>query len=193
MNKTIFLAVAALVGSALQAQTSYQFQGKLSIASAQGDLLSLTGKQQGHAFEGGIQIKLTQPELNLYVHGGHLVVRRNDVAGMNNADAKTTWVGLDLNYDVNERITIYTGPTLNSWDIVTKATGSYPDTNWHLGWRAGLGYQINAKWGVDACYSFSEWSRVQQKSVTGSNVGPVANQPWRINPAWFTVGATYKF
>ncbi len=188
MKKTLFLAVAALVGASLHAQSSYFFQGKLSIASAQGDLLSLTQKQQGHAFEGGIDIKMAQPDLNLYVHAGHLVVRRNDVLGANNADAKNTWVGVDLKYPVTEKIHLYTGPTLNTWDIVTKRTGGLPDTAWHLGWRLGMTYQLTDRWGIDANYAASEYARVAIKRADGST-----ERMWRVNPAWFTVGATYKF
>lgn len=187
MTKRMIIGVAMMLGLALQAQTTVDYRAKAGLVSAQGDLLGLTNRHQGYFLEVGANMALKDPDLGLYFHLGHLVIRRDTLDAGNYCDAKDTWFGLDLQYPVTKQFSLFTGPTLNQWDI-TALTGPYPDTTWKFGWRLGGRYEISKKWSVEAVYSISEWTQLQLKNRNGS-LRPLEN----VSPSWFTVGASYTF
>jgi len=187
MNKRTIIGLALTLGVALQAQTTIEYRAKVGLVSAQGDLLSLTNRHQGYFFEVGANLSIKDPDLGLYFHLGHLVVRRDALDSGNYADVKDTWFGLDLQYPVTSKFGLFTGPTLNQWDV-TALTGPYPDTNWKLGWRIGGRYSVTKSWSVEAIYSLSEWTQLQRKNRDGT-LRPTRN----MAPTWFTVGAAYTF
>jgi len=187
MKKSTIIGLLVLLGPALQAQATMDYHLKAGLVSALGDMLNLTNKHQGHFFEGGVSFNLKNPELGLYVHLGHLVVRRDKLDSGNFCDVKNTWAGVDLQYPVNKSFGLFTGPTMNQYDV-TALTGPYTDTNWKLGWRVGGKYAITKNWSVEGIYGFSEWTRIQRKNRNGT-LKPLE----ALNPSWFTVGAAYTF
>lgn len=187
MNMRTIIAAVLTLGVGLQAQTTVDYRAKAGLVSAQGDLLSLSNRHQGHFLEVGANLAIKEPELGLYFHLGHLVVRRDALDSGNYADVKNTWAGLDLQYPVTSRFGLFTGPTMNQWDI-TALTGPYPDTGWKFGWRLGGRYAVTKTWSVEAIYSFSEWAQVQRKNRNGT-LKPTEN----MAPSWFTIGAAYSF
>lgn len=188
MKKTIAFSLLALLGSALPAQST-EYSLKTGLVDAQGDMVNLTKRHWGYFFEGGVKFTLAQPELSFQVHAGHLIVRAKKQPGTNYVDFKDTWIGADILYAVKDtKFTVFTGPTLNSFDVKAMNTGAYPDTNWKFGWRVGTKYQISKHFATDVVYNFAEWARFQTKNANGS-LNPVA----AYNPSWFTVGVSYTF
>ncbi|MDP2875147.1 MAG: outer membrane beta-barrel protein [Holophaga sp.] len=188
MRKFITLSLLALVGSVLPAQST-EYSVKTGLVNAQGDMVNLTQRHLGYFFEGGVKFTLTEPDLSLYVHAGHLTVRAKQEDLANNCDVKNAWVGLDLLYPVKTTgLTIFTGPTLNTFDVKAQKTGAYPDTSWKFGWRLGTKYQITKSVAVDAVYNFAEWTRFQTKDRLGA-LQPMA----AYRPSWLTVGVSYTF
>jgi len=188
MRKTIAISLLALLGSVLPAQST-EYSVKAGLTNAQGDMVNLTQRHLGYFFEGGVKFTLTEPDLSLYVHAGHLIVRAKKDPLANNVDMKDTWVGVDLLYPVKRTpLTIFTGPTLNSFDVKATKTGSYPDTSWKFGWRVGAKYQISKQFDVSAVYNFAEWTKFQTKTAAGAT-----NPTAAYRPSWVTVGVSYTF
>lgn len=187
MKKSTIIGLLVLLGPALQAQTTVDYRLKTGLVSAVGDMVNLTNKHLGYFFEAGANFGLKDPDLAFYAHVGHLQVRRDTFDAGNYADVKNTWFGVDLLYPVNKQFDLFTGPTLNSWDV-TALTGPYEDTSWKLGWRLGGRYAFGQHWGVEGIYNFAEYARLQRKNRNGT-LRPVE----ALNPSWFTIGVSYKF
>jgi hypothetical protein len=187
MNKSVIISLALVSGIALCAQSTVDFRAKAGLVSAQGDLLSLTNRHQGRFFEAGANLSIKDPDLGLYFHVGHLVVQRDELDAGNFADAKNSWLGLDLQYPVTSKFGLFTGPTMNLWSV-TALTGSYPDSSWKMGWRVGGRYTVAKNWSVEAVYSLSEWTQLQRKNRNGT-----LRPPENLAPSWFTIGAVYSF
>lgn len=187
MMKRTIIGLLVLLGPALHAQATMDFKLKTGITSAVGDMVNLTNRHLGYFFEGGADVHFKGPDLKLFAHLGHLQVRRDELDAGNYADVKNTWFGVDLMYPVTNKFDLFTGPTMNSWDI-TALTGPIDDTSWKFGWRLGGRYAITSKWGVEGIYSLAEYARVQRKNRNGT-----ARPAEALNPSWFTVGVSYKF
>jgi hypothetical protein len=125
--------------------------------------------------------------IGMGVQAGYVVIRADkDVPW--GATAKTTFIGVDLIYQVMKGpLTLRTGPVLSSWDItqarpwnpVTKSaapasTGALGETAFKLGWRAALEYRINGQWSASAVWVTSSWKTA-------------------VNPSYIGVQAGYKF
>lgn len=191
MKNLRFLLVLVTGTLGLGAQ-DWQYSAKLGLVSAQGDLATLTQRHNGFMGELSAQNRFVEG-LDYRFHVGHLVVRRENYTGLaandprnNTADAKNTWIGAEFVYLAYAgKVDFYTGPTLNQWDVVTKGQGSQGDTNWHMGWRAGITWNVTKNWGVDVHYGLSEWQRYQS-SVPGA-------ARLQINPSWLGMSARYSF
>jgi hypothetical protein len=191
MKRALILSVILGLGASLSAQ-DWTIAAKLGFVSAQGDLASLTYTHQGLMGELSAQKNLSEG-LDIRVHAGHMVVRRETFTGLsasdartNAADAKNTWGGAEFVYAFfGQKLDLYTGPTLNQWDFIGARQGPLGDTNWHMGWRAGATWKVNAKWGVDVHYGLSEWARFTPTAPAGP-----ARQ---VNPSWVGVAARYVF
>jgi hypothetical protein len=187
MKKGTIIGLLVLLGPALQAQVTMDYRLKTGLVSAVGDMVNLTNRHLGYFFEGGVNLDLQSPKLALFAHVGHLAVRRDELDAGNYADVKNTWVGVDLLYPVNKKFDLFTGPTLNTWDV-TALTGPYDDTSWKLGWRLGGRYAFTKHWGVEGIYNIAEYARLQRKNRNGT-LKPVE----ALRPSWFTVGVSYTF
>ena len=188
MRKTIIISLLVLLGPVLHAQPT-EYSVKAGIVNAQGDMVNLTQRHLGYFFEGGAKFTFAEPDLSIYVHAGHLTVRAKKEVAANNCDVKDAYFGVDLLYPFkNAAFTIFTGPTLNTFDVKAMATGGYPDTSWKFGWRLGAKYQVTKNVGVDAVYNFAEWTKFQTKTVSRA-LNPIA----AYRPSWVTIGVSYTF
>lgn len=188
MKKILAACVLGLLGASLSAQST-EYSLKAGLVNAQGDMVNLTQRHLGYFFEGGVKFTLSEPNLSFYLHGGHLIVRANKEPNTNYVDFKDTWVGADLLYPIGTtKITLFTGPTLNSFDVKAMKTGAYPDTSWKFGWRVGGKYTITKHLSADLVYNFAEWTRFQTKNFNGT-LNPVG----AYNPSWLTAGVSYTF
>jgi len=194
MKKFVLSGMALLAGAALCAQEGWEYRLKGGIVSAQEDLVRLTREHNGIFGEISARKALNAEGLALNFHGGHLAVYRKVVdvpatdPGSDTADAKNSYIGLDISYPVTSGFRLYTGPTLNVWDIVAKTAGKRPDSSVKFGWRGGASYAFLERWAVDVSYSVSEWTRYQPRLAETT-----PNQQVRRNPTWVSIGVSYKF
>lgn len=189
MNARTILGLLVLAGTALQAQTSFDYRAKLGLVSAQGHLLGFTGKHQGYFYEVGVGMNIKDPDLNLYFHAGNLNVGRDDSETANFAKAKNFWFGMDLQYPVTEKFSLFTGPTMNMWDITPRIGKPYPGNSFKMGWRLGAKYHIYKRYSVEALYGLSEYGNLQLRDMSGNYTG----RSMARHPSWFTLGVTYQF
>lgn len=193
MNARTILGLLVLAGAALQAQTTFDYRAKLGLVSAQGHLLGFTGKHQGYFYELGVGMNLKDPDLNLYFHAGNLNVGRDDSATANYAKAKNFWVGLDLQYPVTEKLSLFTGPTMNQWDITPRVGRPYAGNSFKMGWRLGAKYHLHKRYSVEALYGLSEYGNIVLRNLDGTTPTSTSNNTRARHPSWFTMGVTYQF
>lgn len=194
MKKFVLSGMALLAGASLSAQDGWEYRLKGGFISAQEDMVRLTREHQGLFGEISARRSLNAEGLGLNFHGGHLAVYRKDVAvattdpGSDTADVKNSWVGMDIYYPVKGGFHLYTGPTLNIWDIVAKTAGKRADSSAKFGWRAGGAYPFLKRWAVDLNYNVAEWTLYTPRLAETT-----PKQAVRRNPSWVSIGVSYKF
>lgn len=105
-------------------------------------------------------------------------------------DMMGIYVGVDFVYTPSKRLPIFatTGPTFHTWNVDMVDSLDNPSQGhkgMKLGWRLGLGYEINNKFKVEILYALSEWRSDPDLSyVQGLNPS---------NPAYFSIRASYNF
>jgi hypothetical protein len=217
-SKRIGSALVLLLagGMSLGAQ-DYEQTIKFGLINPQGDMRQLTQSAVGYGFEYNLDI-LPSKEAGIGVGfaagwfnsegkksftGSALEPTGNpydaatgtvpDPMYLNGAaTVKSTWIGIDLLYAVeNTPLTIRTGPIMASWDVtqlhpIYPNTGAMGETGFKLGWRFGLDYRFSKSWSGSIFYSQAHW-----QNLTNDSINP--NNEFQSNPSWVSIMAGYKF
>jgi hypothetical protein len=152
------------------------------------------GIGQYHA-EFGVQFYHEQSTLFVRPNIGYTRILGNPKEGIKVYDAAAYFVGLELVYNLSKRLPLRAtmGPSFHFWEVneVNFKLGggnispSQGETSIKLGWRMGLGYEINSSYRVDFTYTMTEW-----KSSRNMRYIPGLNPSL---PAYFTLKASYTF
>ena len=135
----------------------------------------------------------------------HNVAGTGAVAGVDVASIKHLPPTLTLNYyfaDANSKLQPYVGAGINytiffdedasaSYEKITGSTDVDLDDSWGLAFHAGIDYQLNEKWSLNAGY----WYLDIDTEATMKSSGALGTQKVDvdIDPDVFMVGLSYKF
>lgn len=166
------LAAAALPLAAEDKNVNFQF--KAGWVNSQGQLRSLTQNPSGYGGELALNWRYNESGFGFGFHGGFNTITAKKITGRHTFAAKTGILGVDFQYPLAKSFQLYSGPVLATYDVSDNAGLPAGENAWKMGWRAGLQYDINDRWGVTFNYTQTAW-------VSGTN------------PSFATLMATYKF
>ncbi|MDR0498858.1 MAG: hypothetical protein LBH03_03855 [Holophagales bacterium] len=160
--------------------------------------LSLTGSPWGGpgAFHSELGIEFLHKQSTLLVrpNGGYtrMLSKKPEEGQGPLYDLLGVYIGFDLVYNISKRLplTATMGPSFHSWSVErTNPPPGYGNPNqferrMKVGWRMGLGYNIDDRFRVDFTYTMTEWRRTNSAFIEGLNP---------CLPSYFTLKGTYTF
>lgn len=194
INRTLTLLAGLLIlGSAPLAAADGKLVLGGAILTPHGDALDLTRQSmRGWAFHAGYEVQPETHNASFLFYLGHV-----KLPGKKNAEPVQTYdlaanvAGVDMifkPFDRMKALSIFTGPSIHQWQVEKKNIEGYAgmgQQDWRLGWRMGMGYDLDAAWKVTLSFTQTEWrSNANEEYVPGLN-------PSR--PAYWSMAAHYRF
>lgn len=191
-NKTLTLLAGLLLSLPALAE-----DGKLvlsgGILNPHGDALDLTQQtMRGWGFTAGYEFQPEGYGTRFLAYVGHMKMPgKKNVTDRKVYDLAANVVGLDLIYTPFESLkalSLFGGPSVHQWQVEEKGLQGFAgqgQQDWRLGWRAGVGYELNPTWRFTAAFTQTEW-----RSTTSIDYTPGLN-PSR--PAYVSLMAHYRF
>lgn len=212
--RTVFaLVLAPLAASTILAAAEAPDYFRVSVLSTQGDLRAYAGgKAFGHGFEIGHTLPLPGSDvIGMAVFAGFMKVngdassrfgglKQSLQAWRFGADfrfatplpALTPYVGFNVNFFDGKRLN---AGSVNTYDgTYALDPGPYAEGKAKLGFRLGLEYRFNERWGASVDYNHSEWYNDFAKGdhIPMSGERPITGlNP--INPSWLAFSVQYRF
>jgi hypothetical protein len=192
MKKSLsILTLGLLAGPLAQAQAPAPSADQVVLSAGlffpQANALDMTHKSTGgYGAEIGYQFAPKDYGVDFLIYGGWKKLPAADPTPERRTYELTgPHFGLDLVYRPWDGvpITVATGPSFHVWQVEEQGVpdGRKGDQGIKLGWRLGLGYDINHEWSVGLKYTLTEW-----RSSPDQGIPPT-------RPAYLSLMGSYRF